>query len=213
MSPAQNTDPYDRIIENMRTYPNDIPMVNGEVSQAFREYIQLLFTPEEAEIAQYLRVKPAPSRKIAQKILARLLTSKFLHKVLRRRSVKKVAQNIGKSMSETEQILAKMTDQGIIQDIGGYNHFLTMPHLFNIGFKYSKALERLGKKGAELYKQFFIEERFYRRYQSSDMGTPMTRIVPVGTSIDHQSEIRNAEEIHQLLDSCREPIVITDCPC
>ena len=53
-----------------------------------------------------------------------------------------------------------MTDKGIIQDIGGYSYFIAMAHLLNMGFKYSKSYMRLGKKGAELYQQFFIEEKF-----------------------------------------------------
>ena len=51
-------DLYDKIIENMKEYPNGIPMKDGKVSPAFREFVELLFTPEEAEIVQYLTVKP-----------------------------------------------------------------------------------------------------------------------------------------------------------
>ncbi|MBU2547051.1 MAG: 4Fe-4S binding protein, partial [Proteobacteria bacterium] len=139
--------------------------------------------------------------------------SRWVQKVMLNKSVRDVARKSGRRIDETRAILEQMTDNGVIQDIGGYSYFLTMPHLFNIGFKYSKALKRLGRKGAELYQQFFIEEKFYKRYQSSDNGTPITRIVPVGISIENQSEISNADEIHRILDTCREPIVITDCPC
>jgi len=57
MTTEEITDPYDRILQNMREYPNDIPIVEGNVSEAFRAFIKLLFTPEEAEVAQYLTVK------------------------------------------------------------------------------------------------------------------------------------------------------------
>jgi ferredoxin len=207
------TDPYERILENMRRYPNDIPMVDGRVSPAFREYIKLLFTPEEAGIAQHLELRPAPANRMVQKLLNRISVSRLVQKMLLRASIRKVSAKIGRDYGETKKLLEDMTDNGIIQDIGGYSYFLTMPHLFNIGFKYSKALARLGKRGAELYQQFFIEEKFYKRYQSSDQGTPVTRIVPVGKSIDSQSEIQNSDEIHNIIETCREPIVITDCPC
>ncbi len=181
-------DPYEVIISKMREYPNDIPInKDGNISDAFREYIKLMFTPEEAEIAQHLEVKPL--------------------------RLKVIAERIGKDTKETKQIMDEMAFKGIIQDIGGYSYFLTVAHLFNIGFKYSKALERLGKKGAELYQQFFIEEKFYKRYESSDKGTSLTRVVPIEKSIDYQSEITNAEEIHKLIDNCMLPIVATDCPC
>jgi len=187
MTAEEITDPYDIILQNMREYPNDIPIVDGNVSEAFRAFIKLLFTPEEAEVAQYLTVKP--------------------------QSINQIAKKIGISKEEIKKILEEMTDSGVIQDIGGYSYFLAMAHLLNMGFKNSKTFERLGKKGAELYHQFFIEEKYYKRYESSDAGTPITRIVPIDISIDHQSVISNAEEIHGILDTCKGPIVVTDCPC
>jgi len=184
---AEFEDPYEIILQKMRKYPSDIPLKDGKISEAFREYIKLLFTSEEAEIAQHLETRPL--------------------------SVGTIAKRIGKDLKETREILNEMTDKGIIQDIGGYSYFIAMAHLLNMGFKYSKSYKRLGKKGAELYQQFFIEEKFYKRYESSDAGTSMTRIVPINSSIDHKSEILNAEEIHQIFDECKGPIVITDCPC
>ena len=179
---------YNVILEKMREYPNDIPLDDeGNISSAFREYIKLMFTPEEAEIVQHLDIKPL--------------------------TVNAIAKRIGKDRKETKLILKEMADQGIIQDIGGYSYFLTVAHLFNIGFKYSKAMERLGKKGADLYQQFFINDKYYKRYESSDAGTPLTRIIPIDKSVDRQSQISNAEEIHGIIEDCQEPIVITDCPC
>jgi len=187
MTTEDIVDPYEKVLQNMREYPNDIPIVEGNVSEAFRAFVKLLFTPEEAEVAQYLTVNP--------------------------QSINRIAKKIGKSKEEIKKILEEMTNSGIIQDIGGYSYFLAMAHLLNMGFKNSKTFERLGKKGAELYHQFFIEEKFYKRYESSDAGTPITRIVPIDTSIDHMSVISNAEEIHGILDTCNDPIVVTDCPC
>ncbi len=138
----------------MRKYPNDVPLdEQGNISEAFKEYIKLMFTPEEAEIAQHLEVFPL--------------------------SLLELSKRLGKDRKETKKILDEMTDKGIIQDVGGYSYFLTIAHLFNIGFKYSKAQERLGRKGAELYQQFFVKEKFYKRYESSDAGTSLTRIVPI----------------------------------
>ena len=182
------SDPYEVIIAKMREYPNDIPLDNdGNVSEAFKEYIRMFFTPKEAKIAQHLEIKPL--------------------------SVRKISERIEKDKKETKQILEKMAERGVIQDIGGYSYFLTVAHLFNIGFKYSESLKRLGKKGAELYQKFFIKEKYYKRYESSDKGTPLTRIVPIEKSIDHESTITNAEEIHKVIDNCLPPIVATDCPC
>jgi ferredoxin/DNA-binding Lrp family transcriptional regulator len=187
MTDSKEKDPYDKILANMREYPQDIPLKDGKVSDAFREYIELLFTPKEAEIAQYLEVKP--------------------------QSVRILAKKLGKEKEEVEELLEDMADKGTIQDIGGYSYFLTMAHLLNVGYKYSKALERLGEKGAELYEKFFIYDKFYKRYESSDEGTSLMRVVPVEQSINYETEILNVEEVHKILEKCQKPIVITDCPC
>jgi len=55
MTTEEIIDPYKRILQNMREYPNDIPIVDGDISEAFKAYIKLLFTPEEAEVAQHQR--------------------------------------------------------------------------------------------------------------------------------------------------------------
>ncbi|MCP4763680.1 MAG: hypothetical protein GY870_18055, partial [archaeon] len=155
---ADSMDPYDRILLNMREYPNDIPMVDGKVSESFREYIKLLFTPEEAKIAQHLTVRPQKARKIAKML--------------------------GIDKEEAKKILDEMTTKGIIQDTAGYSLFMTFAWLMNIPYKYSKSLERMqGTKGGELYQKFFIEEKFYKRYESSDKGTAWNRVLPIGKTI------------------------------
>jgi Fe-S-cluster-containing hydrogenase component 2/DNA-binding Lrp family transcriptional regulator len=187
MSTEKGEDPYQRILNNMKEYPQGIPMRNGEVSESFKEYIKLLFTPKEAKIAQYLKTTP--------------------------QSVTKLSKKLQKPKEETKKILEEMTDKGIIQDIGGYSYFITMAHLLNVGYKYSKAQERLGEKGAKLYEEFFIHDGFYKRYESSDKGTSLMRVIPINKSIERNSEILNIEEVHQIIEDCQKPIVITDCPC
>ena len=187
MTDKSNHNPYEIIIEKMKEYPAGIPMRDGKVSPAFEEYIKLLFTPEEAEIAQHLEIRPLP--------------------------VEVIAQRIGKSEEETKEILDRFTDSGSIHDIFGYSLFLIMPHLMNTGFKNSNAFKRLGRRGAELFQEFFIEDKFYKRYESSDAGTPQSRIIPIDKSIRHNNEIVNTEEVHRIIDECIKPIVITDCPC
>ena len=68
MTSTETKDPYEVILKKMREYPNDIPIMEGKISDAFREYIKLLFTPEEAEVAQYLEVRPMSVGQIAKRI-------------------------------------------------------------------------------------------------------------------------------------------------
>ena len=187
MTEQKPNNPYDVIIDKMKEYPPGIPMRDGEVSPAFREYIILLITPEEAEIAQHLDIRPLP--------------------------VEEIAERIGKSPDETQQIMDRFTEEGLIHDVFGYSLFLVMPHLLNTGFKNSNANKRIGRKGAELFQQFFIEDKFYKRYESSDAGTPQSRVIPVDASIRTNNEVVATEEVHRIIDECTKPIVITDCPC
>ncbi|MCP4761930.1 MAG: 4Fe-4S dicluster domain-containing protein, partial [archaeon] len=70
-----------------------------------------------------------------------------------------------------------------------------------------------GTKGGELYQKFFIEEKFYKRYESSDKGTAWNRVLPIGKTIAKKDQIINIEELHQVLEDNMKPIVATDCPC
>ena len=183
-------DPYEKIIETMKKeYVNSIPLVDGDVSESFREFIKMLFTPEEAEVAQYLTTRPQGAGKIAKKI--------------------------GKSRAETKKILDEMTYNGLLHDMGnGYSHFMIMAHLLNMGWKYKKTAERVGGiKAAQLWEQFFVDEKFYKHYTASKKGNTVNRVVPVNTAIHYESKVNTAEEIHGIIDECSEPIVATDCPC
>ena len=113
-------DPYERILQDMREYPNDIPIVDGKISETFREFIRLLFTPNEAEVAQYLTVHP--------------------------QSINRIAKKVGKSKEMIKDVLEKMTDSGVIQDIGGYSYFLAMAHLLEYGIQKFKNFRKAWKK-------------------------------------------------------------------
>ena len=69
MTTKNSKDPYEAIIDTMKKeYPSGIPMKDGRVSEAFREFIHILFTPEEAEVAQYLGIKGKSAKVIAKKV-------------------------------------------------------------------------------------------------------------------------------------------------
>lgn len=78
---------YDRIIQNMRQYSNDVPMRDGWVSEAFGEYIKLMFTPAEAEVAQHLALRPPPAGRLSQRILNFLSKRRFVQNALLRQSI------------------------------------------------------------------------------------------------------------------------------
>ena len=140
-------DPYEKILDTMQEYPNGIPTNEGDVSEAFRAYIKLLFTPEEALIAAHLGIKPVSGGKIAQKIGLRLANIRFIQKIAKKVSAAKIAKKIGKNRKETMNILEDMVNKGVIQDIGGYSHFLTVPPSVQYRVQISEGIREAGRKG------------------------------------------------------------------
>ena len=45
-----------------------------------------------------------------------------------------------------------------------------------------------------LYQEFFIKEGYYKRYQTSDLGTPTFRTIPIHHTIQHEKTILAGEE-------------------
>ncbi len=49
---------YHELAKTIEKNPFGIPRVNGEISEAFIDFLSLIYTPEEAELARYLNVYP-----------------------------------------------------------------------------------------------------------------------------------------------------------
>lgn len=67
-------------------------------------------------------------------------------------------------------------------------------------------------KGAELYKKFFIEDKFYKFYETGAKGTPLYRTIPVAKTIAPEQKIIDTEEAHQIIDAAASATLVP-CPC
>lgn len=180
---------YKKLAERIDMYITGAPKVDGDFSPAFLKYLELLYTPEEAELASLLSVPP------------------------KRMTAEELAVKAGKSVDEVERLLGEMTNKGVIVGFGGQYMLPVVPLLVNYHpFRNTDDEDTL--KAGRLYQQFFIEDGFYRFYESSANGTPGRRAVPVDQSISSGQQVLTHEDIHAFLDSANMgALALAPCPC
>ena len=181
--------PYFQLAEALDTNFQGIPKKDGEFSPSFLEYLELLFSPEEAEVASYLGVVP-------------LFTAS-----------KDIAQKMGKPIEQVQEPLDALTDRKVILGGGGA---YTLPPM-QLVVNYHQLREKLGGddiKAGELYQEFFIKDGFYRFYESGAEGTPLRRAIPVNEAVEGEQQVLSYEEIDHVLDNVKDGfLALGPCPC
>jgi hypothetical protein len=168
-------DTYTKLAERLDMNITGIPKKDGAPSPAFLEYLELLYTPEEAAVAVFLSVAP-----------------NFM-------SPEDVAEKAGRPAEEIEPVLESLLEKGVVLGVGGQYTLPPVPFVVN----YHQVREETTEdsiRGAELYQDFFIRDGFYQFYEGSAMGTPHRRPVPVEQSIASGQQVLSHEEIGPYLD-------------
>jgi ferredoxin len=181
--------PYVQLARALDTNFQGIPKRDGEYSSAFLEYLELLFTPEEAEVASCLGVG------------APFTTSQ------------EVAEKTGRLLEEVQKPLDALTERKVI--IGGGGAY-TLP-IMGLVVNYHQLREKLGGddiKAGELYQEFFIRDGFYRFYESGAEGTPLRRAIPVNEAVEGEQKVLSHEELDHVLDNALDGFMaLVPCPC
>jgi ferredoxin len=181
--------PYFKLAEALDANRIGIPKKDGEFYPSFLEYLELLFTPEEAEAAAQLGVG-APFTKSQD-----------------------VAEKMGRPIEEVQGLLDAATTKGVI--IGGGGSY-TLP-IMALVVNYHQLREEIGQddiQAGELYQQFFIKDGFYRFYQSGAEGTPQRRAIPVNEAVEGEQKVLSHEEITHVLDNVKGGFMaLVPCPC
>jgi len=129
---------YHKIAQSLENNPLGIPMVRGEISQAFIDFLKLIYTPEEAAVVKHLNVYPM--FKAAQD----------------------VTEESGREVEEVKAILDGAHARYALMGLGDSHALPTIFYIFNYHNRYPEI--RPGDlEAARLYKQFFIEEGFYKQ--------------------------------------------------
>jgi ferredoxin len=180
---------YLRIAENVDKGYQTAPKANGEISKAFVAYLKLVYTPEQAELVQYVRMP------------------------IDWRTAEQVAEASGAPLARVEEVLDSLRAKGFLTG-SGVRHCLPMiPNLLNLHMFYPE-MKPDDLEAAKLYQQFFIKEKFYKYYGTSAKGTPSLRSIPVEHAIHPEEKTFSAEEAHAYIRGLQtEDLALVPCPC
>ncbi|HUY01280.1 MAG TPA: 4Fe-4S binding protein [Candidatus Deferrimicrobium sp.] len=173
-------EPYKRMVQTLMKFP-----IGGIETNAFLEFLKQLFSPEEAALCSSLSVFPLEP-------------------------VRRIAKKWDKSKEETEEVLERLAQKGVIMKRDGKYGLLNVIFLIDGIFGDDKLLEgKNGKLLSELILKSFEEglaDEFF------DSKTPAGRIVPINLAVQDQREIMPSEQIFEILYHA-EWIRLVDCAC
>jgi ferredoxin len=179
---------YRRIVENIDQGALTAPRAGGDFSRPFIEFLRLLYTPEQADVVQHLQMGVRSMRSAAD-----------------------LAGLTGKSADEVENLLAPLARDGRVMGFAGSYGLPAIPMFLNHHqFKAETGPHDL--EAAKLYQQFFIQDGFYKYYESSEQGTQIMRVIPVQRSVREGQKILDSEEAHRIIDAVSN-ISLVPCPC
>ncbi len=156
-------------------------------SEIFNEILQILFSPEEVEVALYLKFVP--------------------------QAVEIVSEKAGLSIKDTEELCESMANKGIIfsrEKNGkmGYALLPTIPGIFEFPFMTGGGTKMHDKLGV-LWEKYHIES------QGMEFGsspTPLMRVIPVEETISSKNEVLPYEIISGMMEK-NHTFAVAECAC
>ena len=177
---------WKKLYEQFQTAPTD---ADGNPQPSFVKYLELTYTPEEAELLQHM---DRPGRFVATRDLVNLAD---------------------KPVEEVEAVLSRVHKRNGLLGMPGFYSLPPVPILFNINMFYPEVKDG-DLEAADLYQDYYIKDKFYRYYEGSMKGTPVFRTIPVEMSIAPQQKVLPAEEAHDfILNQAPEELALVPCPC
>lgn len=178
---------YLAIAQRIDEGPLGVPRSGGDISAAFIGHLKLMYNPPEAEIVQHL-----------------MMPYKF-------QNTAQVAAACGKAEVEVKNILDALAKRGAILGFGGMYCLLMIPQILNY-FSFYPEVRPGDLEAGKLYQQYFIKEGFYKYYETSEKGTPIIRVIPVGRAIQPEQKILDTEEAHKVIEAVKQ-VALVPCPC
>jgi Pyruvate/2-oxoacid:ferredoxin oxidoreductase delta subunit len=189
---------YLQVAKNIDAGPMTAPKVNGAWSPAFVQFLKLVYTPDEAEVVQHLKMPVGILSSMAD------LTESML-------SAEDIARAAGRSAAEVAAVLDPLAQKGSIIGIAGHYGLPGVPLLVNLQ-QFTETVRPQDVEAGHLYQQFFINEGYYKYYESSEMGTQVLRVIPVERTLRSGQQILDTEEAHKIIDAVSH-LSLVPCPC
>jgi ferredoxin len=179
-----------KIAKKLIRKPHSIPTDEiDEPTETYIEYLSLMYNPEIAKIAQLLPVFPDW-----------LKLSKFANLV---------------NIDEKKLIekLSEVSRKRFVITFGGQYALPDPFMMWEAPFIVKENYEGPdAKKFADLSRKFFIEDKYYKKWETSWKGTPYMRVLTVSEEIDPEHEIIPLEEVYSIIEK-NNSFAIIDCPC
>ena len=179
-----------KIAKKLVRKPHSVPTdENEEPTETYIEYLSLMYNPEISKIVYHLPIFPDGIH-IAKFAKTIEIDKEGLIEKLKEVSRKRFVITRGK--------LYALPDPFLIYDA---------PFIIKENYEGPD-----GKKFADLSRKFFIEDEYYRKWETSWKGTPYRRVLTVSEEIDPEHEIIPLEEVYSIIDNNNSFAVIA-CPC
>ena len=179
---------YQRIAENIDKGIQTAPKADGDISKAFLAFLKLVYTPKEAELVQHLEMN-------------------------RSKTAQQVAEAAGQDTEAVRDVLRLLAKKTALT--GGEDKFRLpgIANLLNLHMFYPD-IKPDDLEAARLYQEFFIKEKYYKYYGTSEKGTPTLRSIPVEQAIHPETKTYEAEEAHAYIRNlATEDLALVPCPC
>jgi hypothetical protein len=129
------------------------------------------------------------------------------------KSVDEIATEAGMDAGTVKTILEGLRLKNSLMGMGDIYCLPPIPILLNNHHFYAEVKDD-DIKSIEFYKDFFIEKKFSRYYETSEKGTPIFRTIPVGKAIECREKILSAEEAREFVTNLdTEDLALVPCPC
>lgn len=179
-----------KIAKKLIRKPHSVPTdKNEEPTETYIDYLSLMYNPEMANIVQHLPVFPAM---ISITKFAKLLNTdkKDLIEKLSTLARKKFVLALGRQYALPDPLI-----------------MFDAPFIVKENYESADA-----EKFADISRKFFIEDKYYKKWETSWKGTPYMRVLTVSEQVDPSHEIIPLEEVYSILDS-HTLFTVFDCPC
>jgi len=160
-----------------------------EPSKTYIEYLSVMYDEKIANIATHLGVMP------------RML------------SLNKLAKEINMDKSELKELLSDSVESMYIIN---FRNLYALPDpllIYDAPFIIKKNYEGPDAlELAELSRKFYLEDEYWRTWNSSYKGTPYMRVLTVNEEIEPGHEIVPLEEVYSLIEGI-DQFALQPCPC
>lgn len=176
-----NSEVYRKLQTHLDRLPMGFPRTESGVEL---EILQTLFTPEEAEIACVMGLKPE--------------------------TTEAVAQRIQRDPGEMADMLERMSKKGLIFRTEKEDRILYSGAAFVVGI-WEYHVKRMDREFAKK-KARYLKEGFYNELHRGEGQSAFLRVIPVAKSVDNDLGVHSYEEVRSLIRQ-QKLISVTDCIC